>query len=221
MIVTRSKTYIDDMSTSRFCLAPTGGGHGKRQVLVGRFGCIPVPVTDHVLQPFEPELDWPSFSVTVPESNVARMHEILSSVSDEKVLDMQKKLACASKHLWWSSFWGGIFGEDGRYDAFATMMEILRVRIEHPDAKPDEYAKVDERWRKFAACDLKDEDETGKVGEGHGEGELCTFGSERDRSQEDIAPTAFCNSRAYGKYGIPGGAICQGAKSLAECSRPW
>lgn len=36
-------------------------------------------------------------------------------------------MACASKHLWWSTLWGGIFGEDGRYDAFATVMEILRV----------------------------------------------------------------------------------------------
>lgn len=30
--------------------------------------------------------------------------------------------------MWWSTLWGGIFGEDGRYDAFATVMEILRVR---------------------------------------------------------------------------------------------
>ena len=51
------------MSTSRYCLAPVGGGHGKRQVLVARFGCIPVPICDHVLQPFEPELDWSAFSV--------------------------------------------------------------------------------------------------------------------------------------------------------------
>jgi hypothetical protein len=31
-IVTRSSTYLDDMATSKYCLAPTGGGHGKRQV---------------------------------------------------------------------------------------------------------------------------------------------------------------------------------------------
>lgn len=38
-IVTRSSQYIEDMSTSLFCLAPTGGGHGKRQVRV-REGCV-------------------------------------------------------------------------------------------------------------------------------------------------------------------------------------
>jgi hypothetical protein len=82
VIVTRSKTYVDDMAASKFCLAPTGGGHGKRQVLVARFGCIPVPITDYVLQPFEPELDWTSFSVPVLEADVWKMHEILSSISD-------------------------------------------------------------------------------------------------------------------------------------------
>jgi hypothetical protein len=49
-IVPRSPSYVEDMSSSLFCLAPTGGGHGKRQVLVARFGCIPVPITDFVLQ---------------------------------------------------------------------------------------------------------------------------------------------------------------------------
>jgi hypothetical protein len=142
---------------------------------------------------------------------------ILSSISDAKLAAMQKRVACASKHLWWSSFWGGIFGEDGRYDAFATVMEILRVRIEHPGTKPEEYSKVDERWRRFAACELEEGDGEDKEGV---EGELCTFGAEWDQSQEEIAPTALCRSRAYGKYGIPGGAICQGAKSLADCPRP-
>ena len=31
-LVTRSASYITDMATAKFCLAPTGGGHGKRQV---------------------------------------------------------------------------------------------------------------------------------------------------------------------------------------------
>lgn len=31
-VVARSPSYIDDMSRAQFCLAPTGGGHGKRQV---------------------------------------------------------------------------------------------------------------------------------------------------------------------------------------------
>ena len=39
-------------------------------------------------------------------------------------------------------------------DAFETIIEILRVRKAHPDLAPERYAVVDERFRKFAACDL-------------------------------------------------------------------
>ena len=166
-IVTRSATYINDMATAKFCLAPTGGGHGKRQVrgaregghgkrlvrvgeewgkrdrgggegeggrgegssdrlegqdneplhppcrcwwpalatsgltaaplsppthmqvLVARFGCIPVPITDFVLQPFEPELDWRTFSVPVAEADVPTLHEKLAAISDVKLAQMQ------------------------------------------------------------------------------------------------------------------------------------
>lgn len=55
-IVTSTKTYGRDMARSTFCLAPTGGGHGKRNVLVTMMGCVPVTVTDGVYQPFEPEV---------------------------------------------------------------------------------------------------------------------------------------------------------------------
>ncbi|KAG2488240.1 hypothetical protein HYH03_013231 [Edaphochlamys debaryana] len=210
-IVPRSRSYVQDMSTSKFCLAPTGGGHGKRQVLVARFGCIPVPITDFVLQPFEPELDWEAFSVTVKEADVPQMHETLAAIDDDRLKKMQKALACASKHLWWSSLWGGIFGDDGRYDAFATLMEILRVRLRHPGAPPEKYRQLDERFRKFADCELDDEPPRNVT--------LCSYGY--DRGLESYAPTPYCQWNRYGKYGIPGGAICEGAKNIAECPRPW
>jgi hypothetical protein len=109
--------------------------------------------------------------------------------------------------------WGGIFGDDGRYDAFATLMEILRVRREHPNAQPSEYAKVDTHWAKFAACQLDDEPPTQ-------EGvQLCSYGY--DESLQKVAPTKLCSLRGWGKYGIPGGAVCEGVKNLAECPRPW
>ena len=37
-VVTSSSTYSRDMATTQFCLAPTGGGHGKRNVLVSMVG---------------------------------------------------------------------------------------------------------------------------------------------------------------------------------------
>ncbi|MEW5302327.1 MAG: hypothetical protein WDW36_005126 [Sanguina aurantia] len=81
-IVTGSKTFAADMTDSRFCLAPTGGGHGKRNVMVTILGCVPVTVTDGVLQPYEPEMDWSAFSLPVKEKDIPRMHELLAGVTD-------------------------------------------------------------------------------------------------------------------------------------------
>ncbi len=118
-----------------------------------------------------------------------RMHEILGALSPAQVAAMQRALACHTRHLWWSTMWGAIWGEDGRYDAFATLMEVLGARLRHPDAKPEvrggrwcwqrvrhgrrslmgtqhhgvtcslrcslqDLIRVDERFAKFARCEL-------------------------------------------------------------------
>lgn len=43
-------------------------------------GCIPVTVTDHVHQPFEPEVDWARFSVPVREDDIAQLHHVLTGL---------------------------------------------------------------------------------------------------------------------------------------------
>lgn len=49
--------------------------------------------------------------------------------------------------------------------------------------------------------------------------ELCTYSN--DEGMGALAPTRLCEAKGYGKYGIPGGAICQGADNVAQCPRPW
>ncbi|GFH12053.1 uncharacterized protein HaLaN_07679 [Haematococcus lacustris] len=229
-VVPRSTSYVEDMSSALYCLAPTGGGHGKRQVLVARFGCIPVPITDYVMQPFEPELPWAEFSVPVAEADVPRLHTILADIPPQRLQAMQAALQCASRHLWWSSMWGGIFGEDGRYDAFATLMELLAARRRHPGAEPQDLMALDPEWAKFARCELGDDTELAAAAlalgqQGNeapvtsGAGGLCTYGF--DDNLRKFAPTPFCDASKSGQYGIPGGAVCDGAPNIAQCPRPW
>ncbi|EFJ44781.1 acetylglucosaminyltransferase [Volvox carteri f. nagariensis] len=80
-----------DISSHKFCLAPLGGGHGKRQVLVSLMGCVPVLIGNGVLQPFEPEIDWSRFSVSVPEADIPDLPRILANISDQRVADMQAR----------------------------------------------------------------------------------------------------------------------------------
>eukprot|EP00955_Chlamydomonas_euryale_P085442 364100-Chlamydomonas_euryale.AAC.20 len=120
-IVTHTKAYGHDMANSVFCGAPTGGGHGKRNVLVTVLGCIPVTVTDNVYQPFEPEIHWDKFSVALPEADIPQMHVVLANVTEDKREYLQANLWCGAQHLFWSSIFGGVLGDDGRYDAFETV----------------------------------------------------------------------------------------------------
>ena len=51
--------------------------------------------------------------------------------------------------------------------------------------------------------------------------QLCTYGSAKENQVLNLAPTKLCSLSQYGKYGIPGGAVCEGAESVARCPRPW
>ncbi len=67
-----------------------------------------------MLQPFEPELNWSSFSVPVPESDIPHLHEILEEMGNERSLgSLWIKLKCAAQHMIYSSITGGVLGDDG------------------------------------------------------------------------------------------------------------
>ena len=103
-------------------------------------------------QPFEPELDWRPWSVPVAEADIPRLHHILDAVGNATLEAMQDRLYCAAQHLYYSSTLGGLMGEDGRYDAFETLMEVLRMRRDHPGVPPARYAEVDRHFADFMAC---------------------------------------------------------------------
>ncbi len=84
-IVVKSPTYELDYATSKFCLGPPGAGNGKRSTLAAVMGCIPVLIGDGIYQPFEPQLDWSRFSVTVAEEDIPRLPYILDSVGEAQL----------------------------------------------------------------------------------------------------------------------------------------
>ncbi|KAG2424369.1 hypothetical protein HXX76_014578 [Chlamydomonas incerta] len=152
-MVTASKSYAMDMLSAKFCLAPSGGGMGKRAVISVLMGCVPVTVTDGLMQPFEPELRWDRFAIDVRERDIPVMHAVLEGLKAAQVSEFQSNLRCAAQHLFWSSLFGAVFGEDGRYDAFETLMQVLRMRATYPSLGPEEYAYVDASFAAFMKCE--------------------------------------------------------------------
>ncbi len=88
-IVLGEPRYGNYLKRSKFCLAPLGGGHGQRQILVSFMGCIPVCIADNVYEPFEPQYNWSAFAVRRPEEDIPRLHEVLDSIGPEQLTRMQ------------------------------------------------------------------------------------------------------------------------------------
>ncbi len=76
---------------------------------------------------------------------------IISAALDPLVTD-QEKLKCAAQHFHWSTNLGGIMLETGEFDAFNTIMAILRMRKKYPEAKPEEFYDLDQEFRDFTDC---------------------------------------------------------------------
>ncbi|KAL6761691.1 acetylglucosaminyltransferase [Haematococcus lacustris] len=213
-VVTRTDDYARDYASSRFCLAAPGGGWGKRGIVSAMYGCIPVMATDFLHEAFEPEMDWSRFGVRVPQRDIPRLGQLLESFTDQQVADMQRRTSCAAQHLHWSSSLGGIMKETGEFDAFATIMAILRMRTRHPGVDPSTYYQVDPEFRDFVDC---------KPGPTSGPppGPLCTMfigtGQAEQYGWDDVCPDATYFMRC--KIGPPGGAVCAHAKNMASCTR--
>ncbi|KAG2423974.1 hypothetical protein HXX76_014913 [Chlamydomonas incerta] len=189
--------YGLDLLGYRWCLAPSGGGHGNRQTVVTLAGCMPVVVSDDVLQPFEPEMDWAGFGLRVPHADIPRLHALLEEAEAEEggaaLAARADSLPCAAQHLFWSGVSGAFMQEDGRWDAFEFTLEILRMQQAHPDLDPAQYAARDEQFRTFLYC--------GEAGEPHGRYGMAAYGRKWRAAWRERYGAA---SRAVGEaVGVP------------------
>ncbi|KXZ46629.1 hypothetical protein GPECTOR_42g840 [Gonium pectorale] len=141
------------MAASEFCFAPTGAGHGKRNVVSVTLGCIPVIISDHVAQPYEPFLDWNDFGVWIPEGHIDDTEFILRGFTAAQKAEKMEKLFCAARHVAYTSVFGGLFaGDTGEYDAVATLINILRARLRNPGVPDHQLMGLDKEFADFMAC---------------------------------------------------------------------
>ncbi|KAG0051080.1 hypothetical protein BGZ83_004112 [Gryganskiella cystojenkinii] len=77
--------YIEKLVHSRYGLAPQGHTLDTTRIWEYlAFGVIPVIIADGIIEPFEDDLDWDSFSVRVRRDDAHRLDEILRSISDKE-----------------------------------------------------------------------------------------------------------------------------------------
>ncbi|KAG1675785.1 hypothetical protein FOA52_012441 [Chlamydomonas sp. UWO 241] len=142
----------------------------------------------------------------------ALLHETLAAIDDEQYAALQEELRCGAEHLIFSSCIGGFKWDTGRFDAFETMLAILRARLDHPGVAPEKLASIDADLKAFMECREPGQAERSEPASYPGD-LLCSW-SMFDGVPE---PCAACDSKSF----APGGMQCCGAADLASCARPW
>lgn len=60
-------------------------GPAAAGIVAALYGCIPLLLTDHLHEAYEPELPWSSFSLRLPQNRSAWLHEELAGQSGGQV----------------------------------------------------------------------------------------------------------------------------------------
>jgi len=82
--------YLEVLLNSTFAFVPGGAGmHSYRAIEALQAGAIPV-ITDDVLLPFQPEVHWNACAVTIPETDLIEMPNILKRIATHEVKERLK-----------------------------------------------------------------------------------------------------------------------------------
>lgn len=85
--------YQSEIVRSKFCLCPLGWAPwSPRLVESVALGCVPVVIADSIRLPFPAAVPWPEISLTVAESDVDKLGDILEHVAATNLSSIQRNL---------------------------------------------------------------------------------------------------------------------------------
>ncbi|PSN40914.1 Exostosin-2 [Blattella germanica] len=88
----RGKEVYQYPQRAKFCLVVRGARLGQPTLLEAlAAGCIPVMCADSLVMPFQDVLDWKRAAVFISEDDLGSLMEILTSVSDDRIVELQRQ----------------------------------------------------------------------------------------------------------------------------------
>ena len=117
----RPRSYPAEMRASEWCLTSPGMGFGVRIVYAVAAGCLPVVVRPGQLRlPYEPELDYEGFAVTLPFRDIDSLPAILGAMSDAAIRAKRERLRQVHRMFLWDAAYG---------TAYETTRDLLLRRL--------------------------------------------------------------------------------------------
>jgi len=85
------KKYIDHLNKNYFSLCPRGTGPGSIRLYESMgCGCIPIIISDDYKKPLDWYLNWDDFSITIMESEIACIPDIINNIPDDEIEKMSE-----------------------------------------------------------------------------------------------------------------------------------
>lgn len=115
-------SYGDMMKKSKYCLCPSGHEVASPRIVEAIYAeCVPVLISQHYVLPFSDVLNWDSFSVHVPVSEIPNLKKILMGISEDQYLRMLEHVKQVQRHFL-------VNDPPKRYDVFNMIIHSIWLR---------------------------------------------------------------------------------------------
>ena len=130
-IATSSTEYHATLREFTWCLSMTGTSFCPRIADIVASGCIPVLIRPgHVLWPFEPELDYSSFAISVSFEEIPRLPSLLANMSEAALRGKRERLREVHRMFIWDDEYGSA------YETTRERLAAMAARNSKPGGLP-------------------------------------------------------------------------------------